>query len=554
MKIAIYIPFILFWASSLLAQNTVGLISHDLGKTQAGYNLIFPHGQSNTYLLNNCGEIAHVWIDSIYRPGNSVFLSEDGLLYRAGGRGAASNTYINAGGGGEVLEIRDWDNNVLWRWAYNDSTVRLHHDFVVTPDETILAIAWERKSGAEAVAAGRNPTRLPDGEVWPDHIIEVEPIGFDSANIIWEWHAWDHLIQDFDSTKANYGDPAQRPELIDINWGSDAADWHHMNAIDYDDFKDQIVLSVPTFNEVWIIDHSTSTSDAAGHTGGFSGKGGDLVFRWGNPAAYRQGDSTDQKLFFQHDIHWIDLGLSNSDPNFGKLMVFNNRAAVDHSTVHIIAPTFDEYDWSYGKSGATFLPENFDWTYKRPDSTSLYSTGLSGAQRLKNGNTLICSGRHGYAFEITDTEEIVWEYKVPLNSGNVVSQGAVLPINANILFRMDRYPADYLAFTGKDLSSKGFIELNPNTAFCDLTTDIGDLKTESTEVLFYPNPTNDQFRVEPSKNLHGSNLMAFDLLGNLVMKPRWVSQKGTDVDVSNWAPGMYLIVLDSHQVGKLLVY
>ena len=83
---------------------------------------------------------------------------------------------------------------------------------------------------------------------------------------------------------------------------------------------DQIAVSVWTFSEFWIIDHSTTTAEAASHKGGRSGKGGDLLYRWGNPRAYRAGTKADQKLFRQHNAHWIPKGL----PGAGHMLVFNN--------------------------------------------------------------------------------------------------------------------------------------------------------------------------------------------------------------------------------------
>ncbi|MGC8644373.1 MAG: hypothetical protein ACP5XB_31305, partial [Isosphaeraceae bacterium] len=58
---------------------------------------------------------------------------------------------------------------------------------------------------------------------------------------------------------------------------------------------DQILLSVHSFSEIWIIDHGTTTAEAATHKGGRSGKGGDLLYRWGNPQAYRAGTAADQQ-------------------------------------------------------------------------------------------------------------------------------------------------------------------------------------------------------------------------------------------------------------------
>ncbi len=151
-------------------------------------------------------------------------------------------------------------------------------------------VAWEYKSAEEAIAAGRDPRLLTQGALWPDTLIEVEPVGSGGAKIVWEWRAWDHLIQDFDPSRDTFGDVAGNPQLIDLNFARDgAADWMHLNGIDYHPELDQIVVGSPFLNEIWIIDHSTTTAEAAGHTGGRSGRGGDLLYRHGNPQAYRAG-------------------------------------------------------------------------------------------------------------------------------------------------------------------------------------------------------------------------------------------------------------------------
>ena len=88
----------------------------------------------------------------------------------------------------------------------------------------------------------------------------------------------------------------------------------HVNAVAYNAELDQIVLSSPHFNEIWIIDHGTTTEEAKGHTGGRWGKGGDILYRWGNPRAYRNGTKLDQRLFYQHNIQWIPKGLQRRRP------------------------------------------------------------------------------------------------------------------------------------------------------------------------------------------------------------------------------------------------
>ena len=165
----------------------------------------------------------------------------------------------------------------MWSFTANNDSLRLHHDLTVTPEGNVIAICWEVIDSLECIANGRNPELTRRGELWSDKLIELQPNGH-GGRIVWEWRAWDHLVQDFDSTKANYGVVADNQHLIDVNYGSignQPRDWHHMNAIDYFPFYDtagQIIMSVPTFNEVWVIWHDYQFSD-------------DLIWRWGNPQA-----------------------------------------------------------------------------------------------------------------------------------------------------------------------------------------------------------------------------------------------------------------------------
>ncbi|KYK31762.1 MAG: hypothetical protein AYK22_07775 [Thermoplasmatales archaeon SG8-52-3] len=364
--------------------------------------LLFAPMQSKTaYLINSDGSLNHSW-SSDYLPGEAVYMLEDGsILYKI------KLSFAFGGAGGGIQRI-SWDGDLLWDFRYYNDDYLSHHDFELLPNGNILMIAWEFKTRDEAIESGRDPNKLLGNTIMPDHIIEVEPTGPSSGDIVWEWHAWDHLIQDYDSDKKNYGDVEDHPELIDINFGSYQADWLHINSIDYNEEFDQIILSSRTFSEIWVIDHSTTTEEAAGHSGGNSGKGGDLLYRWGNPIAYRAGKVDSQKLFQQHDAQWIKPGL----PGEGNILVFNNgngRPGSDYTSVDEIAPPVDEEGNYYLEPGTMYAPEEQEWIY----DCSFFAYYIGGCQRIKNGNTIICNGPGGDFIEVTPEKVIVWEYTNP---------------------------------------------------------------------------------------------------------------------------------------------
>ncbi len=556
-KLSIFIiAFFTTLSFQLSAQSTVGLLSFtDVDKVQEGYNLYFPHGQTDVFLLDNCGRIVHTWEGDTYKPGNSVFLTEEGLLYKCGGRGAGSNEWIHAGGGGEVLQIVNWDGSVALEYAVNDSMQRMHHDIAVKPNGNVLAIVWDRILEEDALQAGRNPNLMAQNEVWSEKIIEIEPnLENGTAEIVWEWRVWDHLVQDFDETKENFGVIANNQDKINLNYDTSDGhpDWLHINSIDYNPFYEQIMLSVPTFNEIWIIDQSTSTQQAAGSTGGLSGSGGDLLFRYGNPAAYDRGTAEDQVNFYQHDAHWMDLHLQNGDEGFGKVMLFNNQVEENKSTVDIVNVVFDDYESGFPMENGVFQPSQPASIFETEEPSQIHSTGLSGAQKLKNGNTLICVGRYGYMLEVTNEGEIVWEYKNPFQAGMPVSQGAELGMNDNLVFRFYRYPLDFAAFEGKDLTPKGYIELNPDEENCPLPSSNDDeVVIDLTPIHIYPNPANNLVNLY-ANNAEGE-IKIFNLTGQLQLSQKIEKNELLKIDTNNWISGTYLIMLNNELIEKLVV-
>lgn len=372
-----------------------------------GYTLFTPEFTTKTLLINNDGETIHSW-ESNNIQGLPVYLLENGHLIR--GCSSLRNSRFIAGGVTGRIEMYDWNDILIWEFDYSTNNHCLHHDIEVLPNGNILMTTWEYKTAAEAINVGRNPNNIQNQQLWPDSIIEVEPKGSNTGNIVWEWHVWDHLIQDFDSSKENYGIIADHPELIDINSGGRQSDLNHINSVDYNEELDQILLSSHNQNEIWIIDHSTTTEEAAGHTGGQYNRGGDLLYRWGNPQVYNQGDSSNQQLFGQHDAQWIE----SECPGEGNILIFNNgqgRLQGQYtSIVEIEPPLQDNGSYQYSPHSA-FLPIEPSWIYTDTPATNFFAPKVSGAQRLPNGNTLICSGDEGYFFEVTSAGEKVWDFQ-----------------------------------------------------------------------------------------------------------------------------------------------
>jgi len=493
-----------------IAQNTIGLLKYVPEKVFQGYNLIYPHNQSNVYLLDNCGRIVHLWKGpTSWRPGNAVYLREDGTLVKCTRPAIFLNDPIWAGGGGQRVEILSWDNQLINYFELNDSSFRLHHDAVPMKNGNILMIAWERKNYNEAIASGRKPDLLPQKEVWSEVILEWSP---DLDSIVWKWHAWDHLVQQFESTKANYGKVNDNPGKIDINYDESDGhpDWLHINAIDYHEELDQFVLSVPTFNEIWIIDHSTTIEEASSNRGGKSGKGGDLLYRWGNPAAYGKGGIQDKKLFYQHDIHWVNKDYLIGQEGYDLLAVFNNRVNPQFSEAATLNSHFNEESWSYDLE----QPKDFEKKVKYPFASSkISSDGLSSIQILPNGNWLIMFGRWGFAFEITEEGQVVWEYIIPIKAGEPASQGTQLSSNQNLTFRLTRYAEDFPAFQGKDLNPGNYLELNPNASICEnIISSKENVQWKQWRVS--PNPVKDFLIIHSNEELL-KNILLFSWDGRL---------------------------------------
>lgn len=519
MKKWLIVIFIFGCISSYSQEQTVGLFVNN-EESLNGYTLFT--NNTTTYLIDNCGFEVHSWESSL-RPGLAVYLLEDGSILRCN---RISGNFGGGGAGGH-FERASWDGNVIWQSDFSDQEKQSHHDIAPLPNGNFLTLAWTPFTAEQAVAAGR----LYNSDMWIEKIYEIKMVGTNEIEIVWEWSMADHLVQDMFADKPNYGVVADSPGKMDFNYlpASDGldADWAHFNAIAYNEELDQIAVSSRDFSEIWLLDHSTTTEEARTSEGGNSGKGGDILYRYGNPQVYGRGTEDDQVLFNQHNIEWVPKGY----PNEGSLSVFNNNWMQSLSRVERWTPPVDGFNYEL-LDGEPYGPATADWSY---DATGFFSSRISGIQFLSNGNALVCSGGKGRFFELNEDKEIVWEYINPIRSSfEPITQGET-PVQ-NAVFRALRYEPDYPAFDGKDLTPRAPLELEPLDSDCVITSTIDEFALDLSDIKILNTLVQDRLEILTKLSL---KIRISSISGQ--SKVYDLSRGLNEIDMSNFQKGMYFI-------------
>lgn len=495
---------------------TIGLLFFD-SNVSDGYTLFAPENNNSVYLINNCGQKVNEWTFT-EPPGLTCYILENGNLLRAGK---------------DALEIRDWSNNVIWSYQLATLGLGQHHDIEPLPNGNILCVIGDFYPKATILSEGRNPAITGAGDFKLDKIVEIHPIGSNNASVVWEWKFNDHFIQDFDNTKLNFGVVIDHPELIDLNFdNAQNKDYVHVNAVDYNAELDQVLITSRHLGEIYIVDHSTTTAQAAGHTGGNSNKGGDILWRWGNPQVYKQANN--QKLFLPHDAKWVEPTYLD----YGKITVYNNGGDITDTFSSIVLITPDINNGIYLKESNIFKPLDFEWSWNGSFfGRIMQENKKSGTHELPNGNFIVSESSLGQVSEITRSGAQLWTYKNP--SGTSIINQFQDPIINNTIFRAEKYPGTFPGFIGKNLTSKGIIEdQNSLSTSCTLL-----LNTEKSQlnIASIVNPVKNN-TIQFIKNINLSALNIFDINGRLVYKHGTFN--GNNLKI-NLKPGVYFMKLYS---------
>ncbi|HPQ44958.1 MAG TPA: aryl-sulfate sulfotransferase [Syntrophales bacterium] len=478
-------------------------------KAYNGYTMFTPNmsptSPYKTYLIDMWGNVVHTW-SSQYGVGLYARLLPNGSLLRGATVPAANaaDTYgVLSGPRCGGFEEYDWDGNVTWQYFHYSEDSISHHDFRRIWNKqlgayTTIFLTFERMTPQNAIDWGCDPKYVDDytnnGNGWScDGIYEVDMNG----NIVWKWTFADHLCQDYDPTKPNFGVISEMPEKLNINWetpyGGPRTDWTHCNSLDYHEDLGHICVNAKHTSEFYVIDHDGTfvAGNPAASIAAAASDAGDFLYRFGNPSVYDQGEPAafhtegNQQMYASHDIQWI--GGTNAPwdaselPGGGNFLIFDNGTwctlfahseileinpfvldATGTKSASYVNPPDAGYTWQaaiggVGADGCN-LSNQVQWRFQSQVPTSFFGSFVSSCQRLPNGNTLIDSGPTGHFFEVTANKEVVWEYQNPVGiTGIATSLTDAAGGMFFYTFRCHRYGPDYSGLAGRKLESQGTI-------------------------------------------------------------------------------------------------
>ncbi len=523
-----------------------------------GYTLYSTQNSSTAALMDTNQVTYKTWSGLSAQTGYSSYLEPGGNLVRAA---KASGVSFSGGPICGKVQRHDYAGNLIWDYTYSTTDYCSHHDICPMPNGNVLVIAYERKTAAQVTAVGGTSAI----EMWPDKIVEIQPTGATTGNVVWEWHAWDHLMQGKDNTKPNYVDTSamkDHPEALDINC-KQAKDWLHMNGVDYNPITDQVAFSSHNMNEWYIIDHSTTTAEAASHSGGNSGKGGDILYRWGSPANYHAAGT--QILKVTHDAHWIPEGV----PNAGRLVGFNNQG-VSTTASCVDQVNLPSNGYLFNKTaGQAYGPTTYDARH----AVNGYSSNMGNSQQLPNGNMMVCVATAGKVYEINAAGTQLWSktftgavpqafkydscyiFNTPPAIPSISASATTLTSTAATTYQwylngvlisgansQTYTPTSSGIYVVRITDANGCVyRYSPGFSFTYVAAGIAETNL-SAQVNFYPNPSHGIIEMNDNGQLGQSfTVSVYDLHGNMLLN----FHNQYVYDMSSLANGIYTAVVRS---------
>ena len=374
-----------------------------------------------------------------------------------------------AGGGMPALVEMNWDGDAtvpLWLGPPGKpGGAIVHHDHQKKNYHVYYSPSHKLPEGNKTlVLSMHNPGDPSDGECpnaleeisgWPlqdDAIYEVD----NETGDVWAWYPCQHFDQMGFDEVAKDAIYYVSPSPFGVGLGMEGppfvagrtSDWQHINAVSYlgpnkwyakgDErfHPDNIIWDSRTNNMIAII---ARHDDPNGEW-----SSGDIVWRVGPQYSKNGAEKEIGQIIGPHNTHMIPPGL----PGAGNILVYDNGGAAGYGALLPGLPgTYPNTLRDYSRV-VEFNPVTLEkvWEYKNPEDKiteegvrerKFYSALISSAQRLSNGNTLICEGIPGRVFEVTRRGEIVWEYINKYYNGPTFGPASVL---GRAVYRATRVP------------------------------------------------------------------------------------------------------------------
>ena len=424
---ACVVAVLMYTLAPIRAQSVypTGTTIYEPARAWNGYTVLSPLQTQAVLVIDMNGNVVKRWEGLNNSAGGPARVLPGGILISASGARPPNQ---------ESLELvqQDFDGKVIWQFSHNEqiktregSTIwsaRQHHDWqreslpagYYSPESAPVV---EGTSTLILTHTNRMQPKVADVMLEDDRLVEVSWKG----ELLWEWVASDHIDELGFAPDARKAIKAAQS----FNKARGSFDWLHINSAHYvgpNRWFDQGDMRFAPNN---VIISSREASLLA-----IVGRDGKIVWRLGPDFSESKELRAIRQIIGQHHAHIIPKGL----PGAGNLLVFDNGGSSGYGFASPIAP---DGVGAFARSTSRVVEINpvtleLVWSYTNP---RFFSTNISSAQRLPNGNTLITAGAGGRMFEVTTQGAIVWEYMYPLFSGANAS---------NAVYRAYRIPYGWI--------------------------------------------------------------------------------------------------------------